>query len=110
MIISHAPSPSPEIFYSTPLPSAQTIPALDIPAALDHQQQHQHLQEQASPSASSPTTPVQNDQLKPADYVYYHRRPEDLSSDARTRATAAKVKLESYYKNALETAIDLNVQ
>lgn len=94
MIISHAPSPSPDIFYSTPLPSQPTGPVL------------------SDPSSSSPPQPlpIQNEQLKPADYVYYSRRPDDLSSDARARATAAKMKLEAHYKASLETTIELNVQ
>ncbi|KAI0031121.1 AGC/NDR protein kinase [Vararia minispora EC-137] len=111
MIISHAPSPSPEIFYSTPLPSAQSIPALAVSDSPYPPLQSAYAPDPVSPSASSaPSSPIQNDQLKPADYVYYQRRPDELSSEARTRATAAKVKLESYYKSALETAIDLNVQ
>ncbi|KAH9031987.1 hypothetical protein EDB84DRAFT_1235673, partial [Lactarius hengduanensis] len=42
--------------------------------------------------------------------LYYECRPDDLSSDAHARATAAKVKLQSHYRLALETAIDLNVR
>ncbi|KAI0293508.1 hypothetical protein B0F90DRAFT_1398432 [Multifurca ochricompacta] len=75
-----------EIIYSTPFPGTSSIP-VSIPA----------LQPQ----------PVVE---KPADYVYYERRPDDLSSDARARATAAKVKLQSHYRHALEMAIDLNIR
>ncbi|KAI0058793.1 kinase-like protein [Artomyces pyxidatus] len=67
--------------------------------------QTQTLKRPATPSPAPPP-PVE----KPADYVYYQRRPDDFSSDARARATAAKVKLESHYKASLETAIDLNVR
>lgn len=96
-----------EIIYSTPLPGAPPIPApAFIPphaaAAFNplqpQQQQHQQL------------LPPQPPPEKPADYVYYERRPDDLSSDARARATAAKVKLQSHYRFALETAIDLNIR
>ena len=73
-----------EVIYSTPLPGASS-PQLLLP----------------------PPPPPEK---KPADYVYYERRPDDLSSDARARATAAKVKLQSHYRLALETAIDLNVR
>ena len=45
-----------------------------------------------------------------SDYVYFDRSTSTFSSDAVARATAAKMKLEAYYKNALETTIELNVQ
>jgi protein-serine/threonine kinase len=82
------------IIYSTPLPGASSIPA-PIPAPAP---------------ARSLLLPPQSAAEKPADYVYYERRPDDLSSDARARATAAKVKLQSHYRFALETAIDLNIR
>jgi protein-serine/threonine kinase len=75
-----------EVIYSTPLPGASSTPAHNL--------------------QPPPPPPPE----KPADYVYYERRPDDLSSDARARATAAKVKLQSHYRLALETAIDLNVR
>lgn len=53
---------------------------------------------------------VKEEKEKPADYVYFQRRPDELSDEARTRAAGAKVKMESYYKLALDTAIDLNVR
>jgi protein-serine/threonine kinase len=92
-----------EIIYSTPLPGASPIPApIPVPAFVP-QPQPQHPQR---PLPAQPQPPAE----KPADYVYYERRPDDFSSDARARATAAKVKLESHYRFALETAIDLNVR
>ena len=80
------------IIYSTPLPGTAPIPA-PIPTP-----------------APALLLPPQPGAEKPADYVYYERRPDDLSSDARARATAAKVKLQSHYRFALETAIDLNIR
>lgn len=53
---------------------------------------------------------MKEEKEKPADYVYFQRRPDELSDEARTRAAGAKVKMESYYKLALDTAIDLNVR
>lgn len=47
---------------------------------------------------------------RPADYGYFQRRPDELSEEARAKAAGAKVKLENYYKLALDTAIDLNVR
>jgi protein-serine/threonine kinase len=92
-----------EIIYSTPLPGDSPIPAPTAVPAFAPQPQPQQLQQ---PLPTQPQPPTE----KPADYVYYERRPDDLSSDARARATAAKVKLESHYRFALETAIDLNVR
>jgi hypothetical protein len=85
-----------EIIYSTPLPGASSTPtSFPIPVPVPQPQQ---------------PLPPQPAAEKPADYVYYERRPDDLSSEARARATAAKVKLQSHYRFALETAIDLNIR
>ncbi|KAI6164611.1 kinase-like domain-containing protein [Pisolithus thermaeus] len=42
------------------------------------------------------------------DYVYFERTNEGFSSDAVSRSTAAKLKLESYYKLAVDAAIERN--
>jgi protein-serine/threonine kinase len=81
------------IIYSTPLPGASVPPSIPTPTP--------------APPLLLPPKPAAE---KPADYVYYERRPDDLSSEARARATAAKVKLQSHYRFALETAIDLNIR
>ena len=110
-------SPDPDhdpVIYSTPLPSGAPapLPLLNIDTALA-------VPARGPPSAASLALSLPSPALspssagaaeKPADYVYYQRRPDTLSSEGRARATAAKVKLESYYKVALETAIDLNVR
>ncbi|KZP25554.1 kinase-like protein [Athelia psychrophila] len=60
---------------------------------------------------SSPTSPLYQANPKPRadDYVYFERRPQDnFTSDAVARATAAKLKLESYYKVAVDAAIERN--
>ncbi|KAF5316094.1 hypothetical protein D9619_006459 [Psilocybe cf. subviscida] len=44
------------------------------------------------------------------DYVYFERSTEGFSSDAVARSTAAKLKLESYYKIAVDTAIERNAR
>jgi protein-serine/threonine kinase len=62
---------------------------------------------------SSPITPLYQTSPKPRgeDYVYFERRPQDnFTSDAVARATAAKLKLESYYKVAVDTAIERNAR
>ena len=106
-----------DIIYSTPLPGASTMPTpMPILAPVPMPVIPTYI---PSSSAPLPQHPQQEHQLpppppppaeKPADYVYYERRPDDLTSDARARATAAKVKLQSHYRFALETAIDLNIR
>ena len=93
-----------EVIYSTPLPGASSTPQPHHAAASSPP----HLLLHSLPPLPPP--PPAESEKKPADYVYYERRPDDLSSDARARATAAKVKLQSHYRLALETAIDLNVR
>lgn len=93
------PTPMP---ISAPVPMAVIptyVPVSSAPPLPQHHQQEHQLPPPPPPPAE-----------KPADYVYYERRPDDLSSDARARATAAKVKLQSHYHFALETAIDLNIR
>jgi protein-serine/threonine kinase len=61
-----------------------------------------------SPNGSHVVQSSAQDQIskpKGDDYVYFNRDPSELSSDAVARATAAKLKLESYYKDAVDTAI-----
>ena len=62
---------------------------------------------------SSPITPLYqtSPKLRGEDYVYFERRPQDnFTSDAVARATAAKLKLESYYKVAVDAAIERNAR
>lgn len=61
----------------------------------------------------SPTSSLYQTTPKPRgeDYVYFERRPQDtFTSDAVARATAAKLKLESYYKMVVDTAIERNAR
>jgi protein-serine/threonine kinase len=61
----------------------------------------------------SPTSPLYQTSPKPRgeDYVYFERKPQDnFTSDAVARATAAKLKLESYYKMVVDTAIERNAR
>ncbi|KAF8347888.1 AGC/NDR protein kinase [Amanita rubescens] len=46
----------------------------------------------------------------PDDYVYFKRSTAEFSSDAIARSTAAKLKLESYYKVAVQSAIERNAR
>ena len=42
--------------------------------------------------------------------VYFERSTVEFSSDAVARSTAAKLKLESYYKVAVDSAIERNAR
>ena len=46
--------------------------------------------------------------VKPADYVYFERTTAGFSEDALPRSKAAQLKLEHYYKVAVEAAIERN--
>jgi protein-serine/threonine kinase len=70
-------------------------------------------QNYSRPQPPSPTSPLYQTSPKPRgeDYVYFERRPQDnFSTDAVARATAAKLKLESYYKVAVDAAIERNAR
>ena len=47
---------------------------------------------------------------KPADYVYFDRSTAGFSSDAPTRAKGAQLKLELFYKNAVDAAVERNTR
>jgi hypothetical protein len=57
----------------------------------------------STPTASSPSA-------KPADYVYFERTTTGFSDDALPRSKAAQLKLEHYYKVAVEAAIERNTR
>jgi hypothetical protein len=48
--------------------------------------------------------------LRGDDYVYFERSTSGFTSDAVARSTAAKLKLESYYKLAVDSAIERNAR
>lgn len=62
----------------------------------------------ASQQMSQVPTPGSTSKPKGEDYVYFKRETDGFSSDAVSRATAAKLKLESYYKVAVDAAIERN--
>lgn len=66
---------------------------------------------QASQSSSSAASgQSQNPNGKPADYVYFERTAAGFSDDAVPRAKAAQLKLEHFYKVAVEAAIERNTR
>lgn len=64
-----------------------------------------------APQHSTHAAPVQSSS-KPRgdDYVYFERDTSEFSTDAVARSTAAKLKLESYYKVAVDAAIERNAR
>ncbi|KAI9513206.1 AGC/NDR protein kinase [Russula earlei] len=53
---------------------------------------------------------AQSQSPKPADYVYFDRTTSAFSDDAVPRAKAAQLKLEHYYKVAVDAAIERNTR
>ena len=51
-----------------------------------------------------------NSDGKPADYVYFDRTTSGFSDDAVPRAKTAQLKLEHFYKIAVEAAIERNTR
>ena len=65
------------------------------------------MQQSASSSSVSSAQAASNNN-KPADYVYFERTTAGFSEDALPRSKAAQLKLEHYYKVAVESAIERN--
>lgn len=61
-------------------------------------------------SSSQSTTSSSSGSGKPADYVTFERSPAGFSDDAVHRAKAAQLKLEHFYKVAVEAAIERNTR
>ena len=56
------------------------------------------------------TKPSPTQSSKPADYVYFDRTTAGFSDEAVPRAKAAQLKLEHYYKVAVDAAIERNTR
>ncbi|KAI0068871.1 AGC/NDR protein kinase [Artomyces pyxidatus] len=61
-------------------------------------------------SRSSSRQDVSKTAAKPADYVYFDRTSAGFSDEAVPRAKAAQLKLEHYYKVAVDAAIERNTR
>lgn len=62
-------------------------------------------------SASQSTPPASSGSAaKPADYTYFDRSTAGFSDDALPRSKGAQLKLEHYYKIAVEAAIERNTR
>ena len=62
----------------------------------------------SGPDRTPSPAPSTASKTRGEDYVYFDRSTEGFSTDAVSRATAAKLKLESYYKLAVDVAIERN--
>jgi len=69
---------------------------------------HQHQQRHGLIPLQMPEQ--QSDKPRGDDYVYFERSTSVFTSDAVARSTAAKLKLESYYKVAVDSAIERNAR
>lgn len=83
---------------------------------IQYQQQQAQYQERSRPNSSGPgpqsgqILPIASERRDP-DYVYFERTPSTVfSKDAIARATAAKMKLELFYKTAVESAVERNTR
>ena len=63
-----------------------------------------------SQSSSSVNSGQSSSSAKSADYVYFDRTTAGFSDDAVPRAKAAQLKLEHYYKVAVDAAIERNTR
>ena len=63
---------------------------------------------QPSSSSSSVNGAQSSNHAKSPDYVYFDRTTAGFSDDAVPRAKAAQLKLEHYYKVAVDAAIERN--
>lgn len=70
---------------------------------MQRQPSRQGLQQQ-----SASQQPGQSNGGKDSDYVYFQRSTAGFSKDVMPKATAAKLKLEHYYKVAVDSAIERN--
>ena len=67
------------------------------------------MQQSASSSSVSSAQAASNNN-KPADYVYFERTTAGFSEDALPRSKAAQLKLEHFYKVAVDAAIERNTR
>lgn len=79
--------------------------AIDPPMATTPNAPSPMQQSQSSSSVNSAQSSSSN---KGADYVYFERTTAGFSDDAVPRSKAAQLKLEHYYKVAVEAAIERN--
>lgn len=68
------------------------------------------LSRSSSKQDIKPSKPSSTQSPKPADYVYFDRTTTAFSDDAVPRAKAAQLKLEHYYKVAVDAAIERNTR
>lgn len=95
--------------YSWTCPTLHQRPLLRTNSSMQRQPSRQGLQQAAQSGSQQqlqqqgPPSPSGRD-----DYVYFQRSTTGFSKDAVPKATGAKLKLEHYYKVAVESAIERN--
>ena len=62
-----------------------------------------------APPSTTPST-SSSSSSKPSDYVYFDRTTANFSAEAVPKAKGAQVKLEHFYKVAVEAAIERNTR
>lgn len=82
------------------------------PTPRQNQYQQQYYSNQASQQhyQNQPQQQQQQQSSKPADYVYFDRSTAGFSDEAVPRAKAAQLKLEHFYKVAVDSAIERNTR
>lgn len=65
---------------------------------------------QGSSTSTRASTSTTTSSDKPADYVYFERSSSGFSDDAIPRAKTAQLKLEHFYKVAVDAAIERNTR
>ena len=99
--MSYRPQPGPSITAQrqpSPLPSVPQIANTTLGQPGTNIQAQQAPQAQASGPSASVTD-------KGPDYVYFERKPTQFGEVTTGKATAAKMKLELYYKEAVEGVV-----
>lgn len=74
------------------------------------QSNRQSIPRSNSRQAMQSQVPASQVSTKPADYVYFDRTTAGFSDDAIPRAKGAQLKLEHYYKVAVDAAIERNTR
>jgi protein-serine/threonine kinase len=100
--------PAQQIGRTSPQPSLPNISNLNInqPGSIQPSinsnsnfNSHSNSQNQLLPTSSSPSSE------KGPDYVYFERKPAGFGEGTQGKAMAAKMKLELYYKEAVEGVV-----
>lgn len=95
---------------SSPMPPVPSVSQTNIgqPGQITHHGNNTYMGPSGAVSAGSSAGNGTNGASpadKGPDYVYFERLPQQFSESTRGKATAAKMKLELYYKEAVEGVV-----